>query len=250
VEDTMATTPSATFLSLPIELRLQIAAYALEQPENVSLSKEERFRGTELVNAQLDPDYYASQNLSLLLVCHQFHHDFSSLAYRMTTFVVAKRRMQAIKWQPAANIRNLRKLVLDHTLNEMLSWHNYPFDNESLHLDELCLFIDLPNYKPLTRLLRRLQNVKTFRIFHTAARPRIAYARLVAAMQKDDHFQRYDAPCAPDIGCTWWDASYNAQTISFDLVAQEPVPLMAEEDYMVMMKPSVDELMEWFAEWL
>jgi hypothetical protein len=245
----MATTPSATFLSLPTELRLQIAAYALEQPKRVNPSKE-RYCGTELAYQQVDPDYYASHNLSLLRVCHQFHRDFSSLAYRMTTFVVASNKMQAIKWQPAANVRNLRRLVLQHPLDVMLFWDDYPFDNESLHLDELCILIDVPNYEPMMGLLRRLQNVKTLRFFHTGPRPEIAYARLVSAMQKDDHFQRYDAACAPNIGCTWWDSTFDAQSISSDLVARKPVPLMAEGDYMVMMKPKVEELMDWLAQWM
>jgi hypothetical protein len=245
----MPTKPSTTFVSLPTELRLQIAAYALEQPQNVSLSKGSN-GVTGLVNRQVDPDYYASHNMSLLLVCRQFHLDFSSLAYRMTTFVVAKDRMQTIKWQPAANVQNMRKLVLQHTLDTMLSWHNYPFDNESLYLDELCILIDVQKYEPMMELLRRLQNVKRLRIFHTGTRPEIAYARLVAAMQKDDHFQRYDAPDAPNIGCTWWDSTFNVQCISFDLVARRPVPLMAEGDYMVMMKPKVEELMDWLALWL
>jgi hypothetical protein len=233
---------TTTFLSLPAELRIQIATYALEQSEDVIAS--------ECREDRLDSAYVAASNLSILLVCRRCQRDFKNLAYQKTTFVLTHHTMQAIHQQPVANLQNLRKLVIESNLDPIAMWHKYPLDNESLHLDELCIVTSDHGFRLITGLLRRLRNVKTLRIFPTSGNPHMHYAYLVGIMQKADHYQRYDAPDAPDIGYTWWDPCYNAQAVSFDLVAQDPVPLMDEEDYMIMMKTQTGEFMEWVAKWL
>lgn len=252
----MTATPKATFLSLPTELRLQIAAYALEQTENVGILER---RGN-----RLDTNYSAASNLSVLLVCRQFHIDFTNLAYQLTRFILVGPTMRAqmerslplgptmqgIYEHSNAKLRNLRRLVIQSIWEPLARWDSYPFDKDSLHLDELGIVTDDQVYKPVLGLLRRLKNVKTLRIFPMSGNYRILYGRLVGSMQKDDHYQRYDAPDAPNIGNTWWEPSFNAKDISFDLVAREPEPLIAEEDYMTIMKPKVDDLMEWLARWM
>ncbi|KAF2819446.1 hypothetical protein CC86DRAFT_146290 [Ophiobolus disseminans] len=236
-------TPRTTILSLPVELRLQIAAYALEQPANPGLHAHRAD-----YNGLIDLTYRSASNLSILLVCRQFYQDFASLAFRMTTFVLNGDISCSLHSQPETTLRNLRKLSIGKSgWNSVQQWHNYPFDNENLQLDVLSLVLDTKDPDPTTRLLRCLRHVRIVRIFPTADKRFHAhhFAQLVGAMYQEDHYHRYDAPDAPNVGNTLFEPHFNSDDGSFDLVAKEPTPVMAEEDYMVMMKPKINRLMEW-----
>jgi hypothetical protein len=64
---------------------------------------------------------------------------------------------------------------------------------------------------------------------------------------KEDHYQRYDAPDAPNLEATWWDWCYSPDYSHITFEAQPPRPILPEEEYMLLMKPKVDALMA-FAE--
>jgi hypothetical protein len=239
----MQATPRTTFSSLPTELRLQIAEYALEQRGDVGLRESQELR--------VDPTYNAASNLSLILVCRQFRRDFTNIAYQMTKFVFIGPKLQLVHGATDAKLRNLRKIVIDANWSEIDIWQTYPFNKECLTLEELCI-VAIPNkYEivPLISLLERLRNVKQLRFFPCSGNHRLIYGRLVGAMYKYDHYRRYDAPDAPNLKHIWWEHRFNVCDSSIDLVTCQPEPLMAEEEYMMMMKPKIDELMEWMSNW-
>ena len=234
--------PQTTFLSLPTELRLQIATYALEQPAYVGLIP-------SWSSGRVDATYSSADSLSVLLVCRQFHHEFANLAFQMTRFILNSHTMQAMHRLSVAKQKNLRKLVIPGACLSGELWHSYPFNNDDLRLDELCI-ITSDGYNTVPNLLRRLQHVKKLRILpcREGGHYYDTYSRLLGAIYKEDHYQRYDAPGAPNIGSTWFEACLNVEDMSFDFVARKPEPVLAEEDYMVMMKPKIDTLMEdWLA---
>jgi hypothetical protein len=240
---TMQATPRTTFFSLPTELRLQIAEYALEQRGDVALRESRELR--------IDPTYNAAFNMSLILVCRQFQRDFTGIAYQMTRFVFVGPKMQLVHGSSDAKLRNLRKVVVDADWSQIDTWQAYPFNKECLMLEELCV-VALPNeygIVPLVSLLERLRNVKKLRFFPCSGNHRLIYGRLVGAMYKYDHYRRYDAPDAPNLEHVWWEHSFNVRDSSVDLVTCQPEPPMAEEDYMVMMKPKIHELIEWESNW-
>jgi hypothetical protein len=233
----MQATPRTTFFSLPAELRLQIAEYALEQTGNVWLCKSNR-------ELRIDPAYKAASNLSILLVCRQFRLDFSNMAYQMTRFVFIGPHMQLVCGATDAKLQNLRKVIIDADWSQ-ISWQTFPFNREGLTLEELCIVAlpDKHNINPFLVLLQEMRHVKLLRFFPRPVDHPNMYGRLVGAMYKNDHCRRYDAPGAPDIAKVWWRPCSNVCDFSVDFVACQPEPRMAEEDYMVMMKPKIDELM-------
>jgi hypothetical protein len=240
----MRSTSGTTFFSLPTELRLQIAAYALEQSDDVGLL---------LPNDQgrIDPAYDAATNLAILLVCREFHRDFGTVAYQMTRFIFAGNRMHTFSLISDTKLRNVRKVVVEADWVQIETWPTFPFNKDCVVLEELCVVpITGGDYIcPFIGLLRRLQNIKTIRIFPWYAECHLTYGRLVGAMYKDDHYHRYDANNAPIVEKTWWEPYFNSHDISLDFVKCEAEPVMAEEDYMVMMKPKIDEIMDWMDKW-
>lgn len=236
--------PRANFFSLPTELRLHIATYALEQPRDIGIRKSQELR--------INPKYDAASNLSILLVCRQFKQDFTDIAYHMTRFIMVGPKVRVVIQAPAKKLRNLKKAVIAADWSQIETWQVYPFNQKCLVLEELCIVAMVPSdhvIGPFTKLLRRLQNVKILRMFPSFGDYRLIYGRLVGAMYKDDHYHRYDATDAPSIRDTWWEPQFNAQDISFDFATCEAEPPMAEVDYMVMMKPKIDEIMEWMNKW-
>jgi hypothetical protein len=233
----MQATHRTTFFSLPAELRLQIAEYALEQTGNVWLRQSNR-------ELRIDPAYKATSNLSILLVCRQFRLDFTNMAYQMTRFVFIGPQMQLVCGATDAKLQNLRKVIIDADWSQ-ISWQTYPFDREGLTLEELCIVAlpDKHDVNPFLVLLQEMRHVKLLRFFPRPIDHLHMYGRLVGAMYKNDHYRRYDAPGAPEIAKVWWTPSSNVHDFSVDFVACRPEPRMAEEDYMVMMKPKIDELM-------
>jgi hypothetical protein len=239
----MQATPRTTFFSLPTELRLQIAEYALEQRGDVGLRESRELR--------IDPTYNAASNMSLILVCRQFQQDFTDIAYQMTRFVFIGPNMQLVHGSSDAKLRNLRKVVIDAAWSRINTWQVYPFNKECLILEELCI-VALPNEYGiihLVALLERLRNVKKLRFFPCSGNHRLEYGRLVGAMYKQDHYRRYDAPGVRSSEHICWDHSFDVRDSSADLVICQPAPPMAEEEYMVMMKPKIDELIEWESNW-
>jgi hypothetical protein len=230
--------PKTTFFSLPIELRLQIAKYALEEKERIGNPGSQGFYTNS-----------AARNLRILLVCRQFQHDFTDLAYQSTTFTLPQSKLQSIHRLPDEKLRNLRKIVIDCEWSELATWQGYAFNKGCMRLDELCMREIGPrgdNIGSIIRFLRHLKNVEKVKYFPSFGNPHIIYGQLVGAMYKDDHFHRYDAPDAPNIGATWWEPQFSDDW-SFVFTPREPEPAMAEEEYMVMMKPKVEEIMEWTA---
>ncbi|KAF1937044.1 hypothetical protein EJ02DRAFT_478225 [Clathrospora elynae] len=227
-----------TFFSLPTELRLQIAAYALEQePYDGFIQK-------EVPTLRLDPEYKSSSNLSIRLVCRQFADDFTRLAFQNTIFVLSCNGTQAVDGQPDARLKDVRKLAIDcdHRTPTIANWQEFPFNKECLHLDELSI-TNCGDLKItfMVGVLRRLRNVKRIRFVKHRW---IECYRLMGAVLREDHYQRYDAPNAPNLETTWWDWSHNEQENSFIFVAREPKPAMEEQEYMLFIQPKVDEVME------
>lgn len=250
--------PQPPFFSLPAELRLDIAAYVLEQSSStgfVKLRSDPDFERRLGMNRRtcglfLSPHYSAASNLSLLLVCRQFRNDFTRLAFQMTLFSLRVNSERKIAAQPHTLLRNVRKLAIRCHSNLLASWHEYAFNTERLHLDELHVVILAgvsPNRPEIVTLLRRLKYVKCIR-FLIPEDPyymvTLGYNSLIGALLKEDHYQRYDAPNAPNLESTWWTWRFGPLLQHFTMVAQEPKPVMDEEAYMLLVKPLVDDIME------
>lgn len=234
--------PRTTFLSLPVELRLQIAEYALEQTAHAGISAR---LYTEAYQELEDVTYRAADNLSILLVCRQFYQDFAQLAFHMTTFVL--NHDKSLPAQVTTGASSLRKIVVGQNgWSAAMQWGCYPFDDENMYLDELSFIardLDLPL---LTKLLRRLKHVKSLRIYPIVLRPsawEVLYCAMLGAMYKEDHYQRYDAPDAPNVGQIWFEPHFDEVEMSFEFKAQDPAPMMAEEGYLTMMKPKIEAIM-------
>lgn len=249
--------PRAAFSSLPAELRLQIADYALEQLPNAGLiRKRVPSRGFSPDSRSrrafwclcIDPSYSAASNLSILLVCRQFRADFTRLAFERTTFSLLAHPVRVIADQTGSLLRIVRKLVLQCRWSYIAFWDTQPFNTEGIDLDELVVsVIGGFDALQLSRLLRRLRNIKVLKFIPdetTDWEISVEYNRLVGAILKEDHYRRYDAPKAPELESTWWEWNYNKEDNYFILKAQEPKPIMEEEAYMILMKPKVDEVME------
>lgn len=232
-------------LKLPVELRLRIAEFALEQHSTAGIPQH-----------LLETDYRPSDNLALLLVCRQFNTDFVQLAYSKTRFLLWNRG-QGIRLQqlPPYRIRDIRKLAYVLTPSDIQSWGSYFYDLEQLYLDELVILCPDgwapisgdPNIRNTVLFLRRLMHVKTVKFIVYAQRlldhGNIAPCiYLVGTIMKEDHFQRYDAPGAPNVEANSWEWHFNAQENSVTLHAKEPEPITTEEEYMQLQKPRVDAL--------
>jgi hypothetical protein len=245
----------ATLLALPAELRLRIAEYALEQCSTAGLPLQ---TGSTSYWSHLR-QYWPSNQLALLRVCRQLTQDFTPLAYNKTRFTLygswTEEDVTRMRKLPSYKVRNIRKLALGplsiHTpWVDISSWENYVYNEERLCLDEL-LFLwpqewALIDTKALILLFRRLQQVKTIKLVVYEDKPgeaAQAFRSLVGTIMKEDHFQRYDAPGAPNIEATWWEWSFNNRESIITLQAHDPRPVLAEYDYMLLMKPKVDELM-------
>jgi hypothetical protein len=63
-------------------------------------------------------------------------------------------------------------------------------------------------------------------------------------MYKEDHYQRYDAPDAPDVGHVWFEPSFVEKDLSIGLVAKAPQPVVVEEEYMNAIKSKIEELVD------
>ncbi|KAF2624764.1 hypothetical protein BU25DRAFT_133685 [Macroventuria anomochaeta] len=233
------------FLDLPVELRLRIAEYALEQRPGTGIPH----IGRHLENYK--GGYRPSENMSLLLVCHQFNRDFTQLAYNKTRFMLwTYGHGTGLQGLPLYKLRSIRKLVYRPDTSEMQSWGSYLYNLEQLHVDELVFLWHYqwtrPSIKIVISFLRRLLHINTIKFVLYAKREgknRSDYCSLVGAIMKEDHFQRYDAPGAPNVEATWWDWHLDTQENIITFRAQDPRPVLPEEDYMLLMKPEVDALM-------
>ncbi|CBX97523.1 hypothetical protein IAQ61_007068 [Plenodomus lingam] len=243
-----------TFLDLPVELRLQIAAYVLEQPRHAGLV----WKGTTAdVYKGFVPDtaYHSAPNLNLLLVCHSFRNDCSRLAYERTTFFPGSNVNEHICRCPPARLQDLRKLIVPFEPFEALirqSPSNF-FANDSLRLERLTVIhFDGWNAKTHTKVMvdfmRRVENIRsiiiTLRDDNVVHKHRKQCCALVGAILKEDHFQRYDAQDAPKLEKTWWTWSYNHHLQTFNFTAQSAKTVMEEEAYMNDVAPLIQSLMD------
>ncbi|KAH7379418.1 hypothetical protein DE146DRAFT_317876 [Phaeosphaeria sp. MPI-PUGE-AT-0046c] len=226
-------------LSLPAEIRLEIGAHVFRQTGNPLLVDS------------------ASFNLRPLLVCRQFYREFADLAYHLTTFTFCEQTMQNVQQMPDPKLRHIKRVVIAAEISKLDDWQMYPFNKEHLLLDELCLrptnMLGRKNgMTNLIDLLWRLQHVKMLRVFSNFEHLKFpdthfkgAYGVLVGSMYKEDHYRRYDAPDALTAKHTWWEPHLNAGDSSYDFVPCQPVLVMPEDDYLLMMKPKIDKLMDW-----
>jgi hypothetical protein len=234
-----------TLLSLPIELRLEIVGYALEQPD-AGLTRTLMARKTRRFT--IDDRYKPSTNLSIRLVCRQFYIEFSRIAIQKTLLVLSKDSALVANQQPDELLRDVKKLRFCCNHEDITEWQEYVLNKQCMHLDELDLVISLDgsaNRKALIGLFRRLRNVKQVKLLFPDPHECI---QLIGELLKEDHFQRYDAPNAPNLESTWWKWNYDNDSSWAVFVAQEPKPIMAEEDYMLLMKPEVDYIMNYMVE--
>ena len=245
----MADPPAGpTCLSLPTELRLHIAASALEPHplaglENIHSSSGDGSR------FELDTDYRPSASLSIRLVCRQFNIDFTRLAVRKTRFVLQGNAASIVGTQPEALLRDVKRLVVQCGHDTIAGWVTFPFNRECLQLDELDMVMPLAQVAECTALVqmfRRLRNVRKigFPLCDDVQLAKLRGYRLIGAMLKEDHYQRYDAPNAPNLESTWWSWSFNREFSWATFVAEETKPIMAEQEYMMVIKPKIDEVME------
>jgi hypothetical protein len=251
-EHTMSDTGAkTTIFSLPTELRLQIAGYVLEQGPNAA------FICQKLSKLSLDPGYIsvAKRRLGIRLVCRQFNHDFTRLAFQSTTFVMVGEPAPGLSQhidrivcdQPDELIKDVRKLIIDCAgqLSPVIFWQQYSFNRACMHLDELSLIMQASfDVAAIADIMRQLRNVKRIRFIKHRL---LECYKLMAALLGRDHYDRYEAPDAPNVGHTWWDWSYNEEEASFTCTAQDAMPVMEEQEYMLFVKPKVDRVMECIA---
>lgn len=237
---------SSLFLDLPTELHLRIAGFALEQHPAVGIPH------TRYSLPERD-DYRPSENLGLLLVCRRFNSDFAQLAFNKTRIPIwTKRQRDSLQQLPSHKLGSVRTIVDRAPSGEITAWGSYCYGLQQLNLDELVIlcnkffFVSSRDAVEVAALLRRLLNVKIVKFVmydDWTGNKRSNYCRLVGAIMKEDHFQRYDAPGAPNIEARWWDwhLSPLAETMTF--TAQNPRPHLPEEKYMLLMKPKIDAMM-------
>ncbi|KZM23536.1 uncharacterized protein EKO05_0011232 [Ascochyta rabiei] len=240
------------FLALPVELRLRIAEYALEQRPAAGIPH------IGLPLRQYKHQYRPSENLSLLLVCRQFALDFTPLAYNKTRFTLwTEHDVARMRNLPPHKLRNIRKLGFEPWSVRCEEWtgtgssESFFCNQEQLRLDELVFFwphnwVHMIDVRLVVRFLRRVRHIRTIKFVQYGGikeTRRNEYRSLIGMIMKEDHFQRYDAPGAPNIEATWWDWHLNSQQNIHTFQAQEPRPVLPEEDYMLLMKPRVDALM-------
>lgn len=236
------------FLSLPAELRLHIVAEALEQHPLSGLEMIPSSSG-DGPRFTLDMAYRSSANLSIRLVCRQFNADFTRLAVQKTRFVLHENAGSVISTQSEALLRDVKRLIVHCGHDAITQWGEFPFNKECLRLDELDMVMPLAEAAECTALVgmfRRLRNVQKigFLLDGDAQLAKLRCYRLIGAMLKEDHYQRYDAPNAPSLESSWWSWSFNSNFSWAAFVAQEPKPVMAEEEYIILIKPKIDEIME------
>jgi hypothetical protein len=232
---------AVSFSTLPAELRLLVADYLFEQPHDAA------FETSPDGRLQLDHAYSSSSHLRPLLASRQFYKEFQTIAYNKTTFVVRNPEPHdCVARLPPHLLRQVRKLVLCHS-DQVTLWQQYPFNAQGLHLETLVL-ISSPAFPhhDLASLLHRLRHVQTLMVVadQDTAKFGLKFQRMVGLLLKNDHHQRYDAPGAPHMEHNWWEWSFNATRLSFVLRALPPKPALAEEDYMRLIKPHVDALMQ------
>jgi hypothetical protein len=232
---------AVSFSALPAELRLLIADYVFEQPLDTA------FETKPDGKLQLADMYSSASHLRPLLACRQFYKEFQTAAYSKTTFVLkGLGPHDCIARLPQGLLRHVRKLVLCHSAHVTL-WRRYPFNAECLHLETLVLVSSpiFPHHD-LVSLLHRLDHVQTLIVVadKDTVNFGLKFQRMVGLLLKNDHYQRYDAPGAPNMEHNWWEWSFNAARLSFMLQALPPKPALAEEDYMKLIKPHVDALMQ------
>jgi hypothetical protein len=247
---------ASPLLALPAELRNHCIGYALAQAPDAGFMCSATYHGLVL-----DQQYSASAQLSILLTCHQFHLDFYQLAYRSTTFILRddcdsiNGLLGRLRREQIECIERIAFVTSPTRIHELVHWFSYPFNLEDLHLQELSVVLyrsedwHFPSQytRDLVALLRRLQNVKKLRFVrnfaHVSGSFRTWYNRLIGLILKEDHYQRYDAPGAPNVEVTWWNWSYDYADNTFELVAQPPKPILPEAEYIEFVAPMVRRLM-------
>ncbi|OAL48491.1 hypothetical protein IQ07DRAFT_102619 [Pyrenochaeta sp. DS3sAY3a] len=253
-------TPRASLLSLPAELRLHIAAYAFNQQPNAGLMKSNiplsrgfPSRMQRRSGLCIDPGYSASSNLALLLVCRQFYHDFKDIAFQFTRFIITANPAGTIAQQPDQLLKRLRTLLIQCDSASITTWQTFPFNNSTIKLDELTLVLEcIPHDLEMPRLLRRLKNIRVLKFIVSSQKyisSRLEVNRMCGGILREDHYQRYDAPNAPNIEATWWEWSSSGKDNIFTLIAQPPRPIMEEQEYMRYVKPKVDRIMQNMVRW-
>lgn len=249
-----------TFFSLPVELRLQIAAYTFQEPTHFDRAAVDnrcsvlnwpwnRIAWPWNYRIRGERSYLPTNLLAILLVCRQFRQDFTKLAFESTWFVLGQATRATISRLPKEGLCSLRKVILVRGWGDIVSWGQHPFDDGAIHLSELVVTINNELYdERMVGLLRRLKNVKTLRCVYIPEHPgkndQVIYWKLVGAILREDHHQRYDALNAPNVEATWWEWHLNTDK-TLTLEAQNPKPIMPEQDYMLLIKPKVDEMMAW-----
>lgn len=233
-------------LRLPIELRLRIAKFALEQRATAGIAY------VDQLLQEHETDYRPSENLTLLLVCRQFYSDFARLAYNKTRFLLWNDAYCArLQQLPSYRLRDIRKLACHLGGFDVHSWGSYFLNLEHIRLDELVFLCPHnwanhhSNIRNAIVFLRRLVHVSTVKFVIYGKGEGLNRApcySLIGAIMKEDHFQRYDAPGAPNVGATAWDWHLNSHENSITLQAKDPEPVTAEEEFMRRMKPKVDAL--------
>ncbi|KAF2191582.1 hypothetical protein K469DRAFT_558543 [Zopfia rhizophila CBS 207.26] len=254
------TTPSSRFLTLPAELRLAILDFALSSQNNGDgfCNRSPVWPG----GLYLDENYSSSSsNLGILLTCRQFRHDFTVLAFSRIPFVITDiyssllTRLNILQSHQISAIRHLTFVAGARQFREMVHWHRYPFNVEALRLDSLKVVLHRSAHwhypsdftSDMVSLLRRLQHVQSLSFFRNGANVKgffkTWYNRLIGLVLKEDHYQRYDAPSAPNVEDTWWDWGFDDSGEWFELQAREKRALLAEEEYLEGMRPMVERLM-------
>ena len=250
------TEQTSPLLALPAELRLQCLDLAFTQQPQAGFTHSTNHHGLVL-----DPNYSSPRHLSILLTCRQFRHDFTQLAFRSTTFVLGDSRvpfaklLEPLQSHQIASLRKIAFVTSPDRIHELVSWTNFPFDMDTIHLHELSIVLyrsedwHYPSQytRDLVALLRRLQHVQVLRFVRNSAPVsgsfRTWYNRLIGLMLKEDHFQRYDAPGAPNVESTWWEWSYDYADNTFELGARPPKPVLPEAEYIEFVAPMVRRLM-------
>ncbi|KAF2734817.1 hypothetical protein EJ04DRAFT_436375 [Polyplosphaeria fusca] len=254
---------SRTLLTLPAELRLHIFSYLLQSHKHTARALHLQSGATpSRASLCLDADYLASHHLRLLLVCRRFRDDLSALAFRHTQFLVTDiygkiaTKLNVLQPWQLENVRDIAFVAGAQQFKEMVHWRRHPFNLPDLRLESLTVVLHrsshwhyLSNYTTdMVGLLRRLEKLQVLKFVQNAANVKGFFKtwcnRLIGLILKVDHFQRYDAPGAPNMENSWWDWAFDDAEQSFTLTRSDPKPVLAEEEYMGFVKPAIDKLME------
>ncbi len=247
------------FFNLPAEIRTHIWELVFDESDSHSKA----FIRNDAPQHELNDDYYASDHLTPLLTCRQFHADAHLLAFSRTTFVVrnpytaldlSNRLRTRLRPRQIASLRSIAFVAEARHFRAMRNWKDCAFGLPLLDLDQLSIILHRSSYwhylfdfnTIVVSLLRNLRGVRRITYIQNRARVKpnfhMWFNRLAGLVLKTDERERFGV-CGGRAETTWWDWRFDLETQTgalFALPAKDPE--MSFEQYELFKAPLLERL--------